>query len=290
MDNNWDHRFVNTNGIRLHVAQAGPEEGPLVILLHGFPEFWYGWRRQIDALAQAGYRVWVPDQRGYNGSDKPKGIGAYTMPKLGGDVLGLMDAAGQEKACIIGHDWGANVAWWLALNAPQRVERLGILNVPHPAVFLPHIRRHPRQMLRSWYVLFFQLPWLPEWLSRLGNWQMPTQSMLRSSRPNTFFEADMNAYRQAWSQPGAYTAMLNWYRALIQRPTPPPSSPRVIVPTLMLWGANDVFLDRELAQASIELCNRGELVYFEEATHWLHHEEPERVNFLLETFLSRKFE
>ena len=287
MDNNWEHRFINTNGIRLHVAQAGPEAGPLVILLHGFPEFWYGWRHQVDALAQAGYRVWVPDQRGYNGSDKPKGISAYTLPKLGGDILGLMDVAGQEKARIIGHDWGANVAWWLALNTPQRVERLGILNVPHPAVFLPHIRRHPRQMLRSWYVLFFQLPWLPEWLSRRGNWQMPAQSMLRSSRPNTFSPADMNAYRQAWSQPGAYTAMLNWYRALIQRPIPPPSSSRVTVPTLMLWGANDVFLDRELAQASIDLCDRGELVYFEEATHWLHHEEPERVNFLLETFLSR---
>ncbi len=287
MEQEWKHKNVLTNGVRLHVVQAGPKNGPLVILLHGFPEYWHGWHKQIGALAQAGYRVWVPDQRGYNLSDKPKGIAAYRLSALGRDICGLMDAAAYEKAFVVGHDWGANVAWWLALNAPERVERMAALNVPHPAVFLPHIRRHPRQLLRSWYIFFFQLPWLPEWTSRLGNWRMPTQAMRRSSRPGTFSEADMNLYRQAWAQPGAYTAMLNWYRALMRRPDLPPVNARVSVPTLMLWGANDVFLDRELAQPSIDLCDQGELIFFEQATHWLHHEEPERVNFLLDTFLSR---
>ena len=283
----WEHHDVTTNGIRLHVVQAGPINGPLVILLHGFPEFWYGWRRQIGALAQAGYRVWVPDQRGYNGSDKPGGIAPYALDHLAADVIGLIDAAGREKAAVIGHDWGAAVTWWLAGKHPHRLERIGILNLPHPAVFFQTLRRNPRQWLKSSYILFFQIPRLPEWTARLGNWWMPSRALLASSRPGTFTPEDLQHYRAAWSQPGAYTSMLNWYRASVQRPSRPPSNIRISVPTLMLWGAKDPFLDRSMAQPSIDLCDRGELVFLEQATHWLQHEEPERVNFLLDTFLSR---
>ena len=283
----WEHYNVATNGIRLHVVQAGPTNGPLVILLHGFPEFWYGWRKQIGALARAGYRVWVPDQRGYNHSDKPRGIAPYTLDHLAADIVGLINASGREKAAVIGHDWGAAVTWWLAGKYPHRLNRIGILNLPHPSVFFHTLRRNPRQWLKSFYILFFQLPWLPEWTARLGNWWLPSRSLIATSRPGAFSREDLQHYRAAWSQPGAYTSMLNWYRASVRRPSRPPNSVRISIPTLMLWGAQDPFLDRSMAQPSIDLCDNGELVMLEEAAHWLHHEEPRRVNFLLDTFLSR---
>ena len=145
----YEHHFIQTNGITLHTVMAGPVDGPVVILLHGFPEFWFGWRRQIPALAGAGFRVWVPDQRGYNLSDKPKGVVAYRLEALGADILGLINATGQERVYLAGHDWGAMVAWWVALNAPERLRRLAILNVPHPYVMRKHLLADPRQRARS---------------------------------------------------------------------------------------------------------------------------------------------
>ena len=280
-----DHQQITTNGVKLHVVQDGPKTGRLVILLHGFPEFWYGWRRQIPHLAAAGYRVWAPDQRGYNLSDKPVGIAAYTLDELAADVIGLIDAAGQEKACIVGHDWGASVAWWMAAKYPARVERMVVINVPHGSVIAKNLRRNFAQMRKSWYILFFQLPWLPEALAQLRNWNVLTQALRMSSRPGTFTDEDLEAYRQAWSQPRAYTSMLNWYRAVVQRHLTPPESPRITVPTLLIWGAQDRFLAREMAQQSIDLCDDGRLVFVEEATHWVQHEEAERVNELMTSWL-----
>jgi pimeloyl-ACP methyl ester carboxylesterase len=280
-----DHQQITANGINLHVVQDGPSTGRLVILLHGFPEFWYGWRRQIPYLAAAGYRVWAPDQRGYNISDKPEGIAAYTLDKLAADVIGLMDAAGEEKAFVVGHDWGAAVAWWVAAKYPDRVARMVAINVPHGAVLTKHLRRNFTQMRKSWYMFFFQLPWLPESLARLKNWNMLAKSLKDSSRRGTFTNNDLDIYRQAWSQPKANTAMLNWYRAAIQKPPTPPENLRITVPTLLIWGAQDKFLGRELAQPSIDLCDDGRLVFFEEATHWVQHEEADRVNELIDTFL-----
>ncbi len=280
-----EHQYVETNGIRLHVVQAGPEDGPLVILLHGFPEFWYGWRHQILHLANAGYRIWVPDQRGYNLSDKPRGIRAYHVDKLAADVIGLIDATGRQRVFLIGHDWGAGIAWWLASKYADRLERLVILNVPHSHVMRRNLRQNPAQLLKSWYIFFFQIPWLPETIARLGNWQMLMQALQRSSRPGTFTDADIELYRQAWSQPGAYTSMLNWYRAMAQKQPKASANPRIAVPTLLIWGAKDMFLGREMAQPSIDLCDDGRLVLMEEATHWVQHEEPSRVNELIDNFL-----
>ena len=146
--------FIQTNGIRLHVVQAGTENGPLVILLHGFPEYWYGWRHQIEPLAAAGFWCWAPDQRGYNLSDKPEGVDAYRIDTLAGDILGLIEAAGQDKAVIVGHDWGAAVAWHLATYYPERVEKLCILNVPHPSVMVQTLRKGFVQLRKSWYMFF----------------------------------------------------------------------------------------------------------------------------------------
>ncbi len=277
------HSTIDTNGVRLHVVQAGPETGPLVVLLHGFPEFWYGWKAQIGELADAGYRVWAPDQRGYNLSDKPAGIDAYQLDTLVADVVGLIDAAGAQKALIVGHDWGAIVAWWLAVCFPERVERLVILNVPHPAATRKFVRQNPGQLLRSWYVGFFQIPVLPELLMGANRGAMLARTLRKSSRPGTFSDDDLAQYRIAWSQPGAVRSMINWYRALIRRPAARRSSVRVTVPTLIIWGIHDQFLQRGLAEASLAYCDDGRVDYLD-TTHWVQHEAPQRVNELILDF------
>lgn len=281
MDYALEHHTVPTNGIRLHVVQVGPADGPLLILLHGFPECWYGWKHQLLPLADAGYRVWAPDQRGYNLSDKPRGIGAYGLDTLAADVVGLIDAAGRARAVVVGHDWGAAVAWWVAATYPERVERLVALNVPHPAVMKRYALRNPGQLLRSWYIGFFQLPWLPEVITRLGNWAAMSWTLRTSSRPGTFSDDDLTHYHAAWSQAGAMTAMMNWYRAALQRPPSRDTNIRITVPTLLIWGVRDAFLKRGMAQPSIDRCANGRLVFFENATHWVQHEEPEQVTRLI---------
>ncbi|MCC7446811.1 MAG: alpha/beta hydrolase [Anaerolineae bacterium] len=274
---------MKTNGINLHVIEDGPPDGPLVILLHGFPEFWYGWRQQIPALVEAGYHVLAPDQRGYNVSNKPKGIGAYNLDLLAQDVVGLIDAQGRDKAFVVGHDWGALVTWWLGMKHADRLQRMTILNVPHPLVGIQTVRRSPQQLLRSLYVAFFQIPRLPEALLRLNNGRGMVQAMQGSSRPDTFTNEDFQRYRSAWAQPGAITAMLNYYRAFVRR-LPPIPNPRVTVPTRLIWGVHDMALSRQMAQPSIDLCDDGQLIFIEEATHWVQHDEPDRVNRLLLEF------
>lgn len=278
--------YLRVNGVRLHVVQDGPEDGRLILLLHGFPEFWYGWRHQISALADRGYRVWAPDQRGYNLSEKPSGLDAYARDQLAADAAGLIAASGEDQAVVVGHDWGAAVAWRLAGVNPELVDRLVIINVPHPQVFQRHLRTNLGQLLRSWYVFFFQLPWLPEALARWKDWRLFTRSLIRTSRPGTFLEEDLIRYREAWSQKGAFEAMLNWYRAAVRRPSPALDKPVIKPPALVIWGARDHFLDPEMAGPSAALCENGRLEVFPGATHWVHHEEPDRVNRLILDFLT----
>lgn len=281
---NYTHSTIKTNSINLHIVQAGPQDGPLVILLHGFPEFWYGWRKQIDNLAAQGYRVWAPDQRGYNLSDKPQAVAAYNLDELSADIIGLIDAAGQEKCLLVGHDWGAGVAWWTACKFPERMSKMVILNVPHHKVFGKTFNTDLQQRRKSWYMAFFQLPFLPEFMLGLGNTNGLARALKTTSRPGAFTDVDISEYRKAWAQPGALTAMLNWYRAAFKTPPKQQPDPRVKVPTLILWGKQDNVLKWEMAQASLELCDEGRLVYFEDATHWIVHEEPERVNSLISEF------
>lgn len=278
------HRTIATNGIHLHAVEAGPEDGPLMILLHGFPEFWYGWRHQIAPLAGAGYRVLVPDQRGYNTSDKPQGVRAYNLDLLARDIVGLIDDAGREKAYVVAHDWGGMVGWWLGLKHADRLERLALLNIPHPSVMQKTLRTSPVQRKRSSYMFFYQLPWLPERVLSKNDYKYLARALKVTSRPGTFTDEDVRVYKKAWSQPGALTAMLNWYRMMLwARPSRPPSS-RVTVPTMMIWGTKDRFLGEEMAQPSIDRCDRGRLARIEEATHWVQHEEPDRVNALIADF------
>jgi len=279
------HRTIPVHGVRLHAVEAGPPDGPLLILLHGFPEFWYGWREQISALAGAGFRVLAPDQRGYNLSDKPEGVASYALDPLARDIVGLIDEAGRDKAFLAGHDWGGAVAWWTAMCHPHRVERLAVLNVPHPAVMRRHLFKNPQQRRRSWYFFYYQLPWLPEWSFSASDFALGVKA-LRTSRRGTFSDEDIARYREAWSQPGAVRSMFHWYRAALRVRPRRPMSFRVATPALLLWGARDRFLGREMAQPSLDLCDDGRLVFFEEATHWLQHEEPERVNAMLADFFS----
>jgi pimeloyl-ACP methyl ester carboxylesterase len=198
----------------------------------------------------------------------------------------LLDAVGRERAAIAGHDWGALVGWLLALEYPERVARLAILNVPHPKVLEDNLRHNMRQRVRSLYAAFFQLPGLPEWLLRAGNWRALAETMRRSACPGSFTTADLRRYRAAWARPGAITALLNWYRAALRRPPHRPADPRVYVPVLMIWGARDQALGREMAPESIALCDDGRLHVLEDATHWVQHDAADRVNALLLDFLA----
>lgn len=279
-----DSFFITTNLIRLHVVTAGDPHAPPVILLHGFPEFWRGWIKQIEPLAQAGLRVIVPDQRGYNLSDKPKGVCAYRLEELSTDILGLMDALGYEQVYLAGHDWGAAVAWYTAIRCPQRVKKLAILNVPHPVVMSRTLLSSPRQMLKSWYIGFFQITALAEALLGVHGCAGLANMLKRSGKPGTFSAEDMAEYQKAWSQPGALTAMINWYRALVRCRPSLPADGRVHVPTLVLWGMQDVALSHTMAQPSVDLCDDGRLVLFENATHWVQHDEVEAVTRLLVEF------
>ena len=284
MDYPLTHHYVPTNGLRLHVVQAGPATGPLVVLLHGFPEYWASWRAQLTALAAAGYRVWAPDQRGYNLSDKPPGIESYALPTLAADIIGLLDAAGVPQAHIVGHDWGGIVAWYLAAHYPDRMAGTTIINVPHPAVVTPNLWRVPSQLARSWYIGFFQLPRLPERLVRRRNWRFGERALLGTSRPGTFSAAEVARYKVAWAQPGALTTMLNWYRAL-RLPSGP--WPRIRGAVQIIWGRRDTFLEARLAEFSLAQCQNAQLHYFPEATHWVQLEEAAAVNELILRFIKR---
>ncbi|NDJ35954.1 MAG: alpha/beta hydrolase [Chloroflexi bacterium] len=273
--------MIETNGVTLHVVLEGPEDGPPVILLHGFPEFWISWEAQIEALAAAGFRVAAPDQRGYNRSDVPEGLRAYGIRTLTADVMGLADALGFERFNLAGHDWGAMVAWSAAITHPQRIDRLAIANVPHPDVMVRTLRSSFEQLRRSWYALFFQIPRLPEMILSRRNFATMTDVLKRSSRPGTFPPEKLERYREAWSTSGL-SGMLNWYRAASQQILGRVEEDRrVHVPTLIIWGRKDHALSDRMVEPSAALCDEARVVYFDEATHWVQHEEPQAVSDLL---------
>ena len=271
--------WFEKSGIKLHAVAAGPKDGPLVILLHGFPEFWKSWQKQIEPLARAGYRVIVPDQRGYNLSDKPGRVSDYRLDRLADDIIGILDQLGVQQAHVAGHDWGAVVAWWLLTFHSERFKAGVILNVPHPRVMQFKLLTSIRQLTKSWYMFFFQLPGLPEWLIARHDWSFAVRSLLGSSRRGTFSREDLEDYKRAWAQPGAISAMVNWYRAAFRFPfSERKASARLISPpVLILWGEEDLFLSKEMALESVKLCAHGKCEYFPGVSHWIQQEEPVRV-------------
>ena len=279
------HRYADLGDMRLHYVEAG--EGPLVLLLHGFPQFWYEWRHQIPALVEAGFRVVAPDMRGYNLSDKPPGVGAYRVQVLARDVERLILACGEQTAAVVGHDWGAIVAWFAAMRYPERVGRLAILNVPHPARFLDGLLS-PQQLLRSSYVFFFQIPWLPEEVIRAGNFTL-LRSVLRRDpvRPGALTAEDIERYTEAMARPGVLTATLNYYRALLRYPRGTQALlEKIEAPVLVIWGEKDRALSRWLADPPLLwVPNLLRVERLPEASHWVAEDRPREVNALLLDFL-----
>lgn len=283
--NRYESQFIKVNGLNFHIKTAGDEAGELVVLLHGFPEFWYGWRYQIDALTDAGYRVIVPDQRGYNKSDKPEGVDEYHIDKLIDDVAEIIDHYNKNRAIVIGHDWGGAVGWHLASTRPALVEKFIAINIPHPAVMTEVMKRHPVQMFRSLYMLFFQVPGVPEKFLSFHHFKMMKRALKQTSNKHTFSAADLDEYENAWAEKGALTAMLNWYRAA---PAGLKSLKKNVgVPVKIIWGTGDRFLSKTLAKASFKLSEDGEIAWIEDATHWVNHEQPDMVNRHILRFLEK---
>lgn len=278
----WRSRQVQLDELSLHLVEAGSKDGSAVILLHGFPEFWWAWRHQLDALAAAGFRVIALDMRGYNISDAPHGV-AYRVERLADDVAALANAQGIDRFSLVGHDWGGLVAWAFAARHAARLNRLVIMGAPHGGVWGGFVMRHPTQLLRSAYVGWFQLPLLPETMMRASDFALLRSSMSNSAAPGVFDAATLDRYVQAWSRPGRLTAMLNYYRALPRSRHTAPDG--LDIPTLILWAERDSFLDKRLAQASAERCRDARVMVVPGATHWLHLEQPERVNQELVSYL-----
>jgi len=281
----WHDHYIMVNGIRLHYVETGT--GPAVLLLHGFPEFWYSWRYQIPALAKAGFRVIALDLRGYNESAKPVGRKSYRIETLTDDVLGIIQTVVQGRCVVVGHDWGGAIAWNLAMRYPQAVEKLIVLNAPHPHCFFRELQTL-RQLRKSWYMFFFQLPWLPEMLFRAGGYAW-LDHILRSEpvRRDAFTEADIAFYKKALAQPGAITAAINYYRALFQRNVfelKRQIGP-VDLPTLLIWGEQDRYLGLNLTQRFERWVPDIRIERIPEASHWVQADAPGRVNQLIIDFL-----
>jgi pimeloyl-ACP methyl ester carboxylesterase len=284
-----ESRFFQINGIVLHAVLAGPAKGKPLVFLHGFPESWFAWRLQIDHFVSSGYRVIIPDQRGYNLSDKPPGIASYSIDLLARDIVGILDAVADSKAFLVGHDWGAAVTWYLAARYSEKVSRAAMLSVPHPRIFIKNLIINPAQLLRSWYIMFFQLPWLPESILRRRDWALLVRVLRNTSAPGVFSDPDLEQYKESWAKKGALTAMLNWYRAALLRPSKfafDSEASRVKLPALLILGKKDQFVGEAMARESLRYCDDGHLEMIETATHWVQHEEPARLNHLLSQFFA----
>jgi pimeloyl-ACP methyl ester carboxylesterase len=288
MEDPGKHEFVDANGIRIHCVTAG--KGPLVLLLHGFPQFWYAWRHQIPALASR-FKVVAPDLRGYNDTEKPRRVADYRTGVLAADVAGIVRTFGYEKAHLVGHDWGGGVAWTTALQRGEVVDKLAVLNCPHPLLFVKALRSNLRQLARSWYMFFFQLPALPELVFRLFPRRIVEHTFRGLAvRKDAFTDEDLRRFQEALEKPGALTAAINYYRAtfrnfsamreLERAPT------QIGSPTLLIWGENDVALGKELTYG-MEPLIRGPLriEYVPNCSHWVNEEQPGLVNRLLLEFL-----
>lgn len=281
-NNEWTHGYIKANGINFHYVSQG--EGPLLLLLHGFPENWYSWKKQIPFLAEK-YKVVAIDMRGYNYTEKPQNIEDYRLDILRNDIKTLIKAFGEEKAVIVGHDWGGVVAWSFAMIYPEMVEKLVIMNAPHPVGYIKALKSS-MQLLNSWYVLFFQLPDLPEKMMEKDHYQFMINSLKESSQKpeQAFAEDDIEHFIDCLRQPGTVSAMINYYRALV-RYSSENRVKRIDLPTLMVWGEKDKFLRKEVNNGIDKYVTDLTIKYIPEASHWVNRDEPEKVNKMLADFL-----
>ncbi|MUG96492.1 alpha/beta fold hydrolase [Scytonema sp. UIC 10036] len=279
----WKHEYILTNGVKLHYVTQG--EGPLMLMLHGFPEFWYSWRHQIPEFAKD-FKVVALDLRGYNDSDKPKNQSAYVMDEFVRDIEGVITGLGYEKCTLVGHDWGGAIAWNCAYSYPNLIERLIILNLPHPEKFREGLRT-PQQLLRSSYIFFFQLPSLPEFIIQAADYKFIENAFIGLAvNKNALTKEDIEAYKNAAAKRGALTAMLNYYRNLFQQKIINESWSVLEVPTLMIWAENDTALGKELTYGTEAYVRDLQIKYIPNCSHWVQQEQPQLVNQYIREFLA----
>lgn len=279
---------VRANGLRFHVLEEGDGDR-LALCLHGFPELGWSWRHQLPMLASLGYRAWAPDLRGYGGTDRPPRTADYAIEALIDDVAGLVAAAGARETVLVAHDWGGFVAWHVAMRRPELVDRLIVLNIPHPAP-MARAMRGP-QLLRSLYVLLFQLPWLPErMLAADGYRRIENAFTTMAVSPERFDAQTLRRYREAAAEPGALHAMLAYYRAYVRGGGGIRQArlgyPRVEAPTLMIWGEQDTALGKETTIGTAEHVRELTVRYLPHASHWVQQEAPETVNAMIAAWLT----
>jgi len=293
----WNHDSATVNGVDLHYVEEGDPSDPLVLFLHGFPEFWYAWRHQLPALAEGGYHAVAPDMRGYNESEKPTDVEDYRIEELVGDVAGLVEHFGAEEAVVVGHDWGGVVAWETAIRRPDVVGKLCVMNAPHMGAYFREVRNNLGQLRKSWYTFFFQLPVFPERMFSSDDYAGVAAPLRQDplDPEDAFSEEDVERYKDAAAKRGALTATINYYRApgsfgdpltllkglvpLFKRDT------TVDVPTLVCWGERDAYLSSGLADLDPWV---GDLrvTRYPDASHWIQAEVPEQVNARLVEFLA----
>ncbi|AFZ36983.1 Soluble epoxide hydrolase [Stanieria cyanosphaera PCC 7437] len=282
----WQEGYVHTNGINLHYVTQG--EGRLMLMLHGFPEFWYSWRHQIPEFAQD-YKVVAIDLRGYNDSDKPKDVEAYKMSELTKDIEGVIEGLGYQSCILVGHDWGGAIAWSFAYAHPEMVDKLIVLNLPHPAKFAQGLHS-PQQLLKSWYMFFFQLPLLPELIIQSNDYELISFAFTNMAvDKSAFSQEDLEAYKDAAAKRGALTAMLNYYRNIFDNSFLTNNQQQwkmLDLPTLMIWGENDTALGKELTYGTEEYVSNFQIKYIPNCSHWVQQERPELVNQYMREFLS----
>ncbi|MBF2016893.1 MAG: alpha/beta hydrolase [Rivularia sp. T60_A2020_040] len=283
MEGSWQHEYIVTNGVNLHYVTQG--SGSLMLMLHGFPEFWYSWRHQIPEFA-ANFQVVAPDLRGYNDSEKPASQAAYVMNELVRDVEGIIRGLGYEKCVLVAHDWGGAIAWNFAYDYPEMVERLIIMNCPHLAKFSEGLRT-PQQLLRSWYMFFFQLPLIPELFLQAQDYQFIENAFKGMAiNKSAFSKQDIDAYKDAAAKRGALTSMINYYRNLFNSATFNRNWSILEVPTLMIWGEEDTALGKELTYGTEAYVKDFQIKYIPNCSHWIQQEQPQLVNQYIRDFLS----
>jgi len=284
------HKFVNVNGIIMHYVTIG--NGPLIVFLHGFPEFWYSWRYQIPFFSKH-FKVVVPDMRGYGETEKPAEINEYRIEKLVADIVELIHSLGQEKAIVVGHDWGCAIAWSVAMMLPSIVEKLIVMNMPHLAVFQKNAFRNYEQMQKSWYMFFFLLQDVPENRLSSNNFEFLKHLFeISIKRKEKFTQSDIEDYVSSWSKEGGITGGINYYRAnlnaefwgSLDESIP---FPKIKSATLQIWGEEDIFLRKELTEGTNEFVDAPfSLKTIPNCGHWIQQEAPEEVNQVIDEFLN----
>lgn len=266
--------YVKVNGVRLHAILAGPKKGNPIILLHGFPEFWLSWEKEIEILSNNGFRVIVPDLRGFNRSDKPKEVSQYTSDIMAKDIVELIKELGYEKVALGGHDMGGWISWTLLTYYPELFSKAIILNCPHPKAYFAYVRTSISQMMKSWYAFFFRMPFIPEIILTATNFFPYTSNLSKKlSKKKKLF------YLEAYKKEGAVSANLNFYRCIIKgHLVNDTSTTRVKVPVKLLWGLKDRYLNKDLIKESLKYCNNGSVRCFPNSSHWIPIEEPEEVS------------